>query len=115
MAKVVVPLLEFPLARFEGESNDHFLARVELDTENVVGNYSWAKHNACNQVLPNGGCLNRVFEKAGVAYGPHLQPGTEASTKATKKRKVDACVKSSGNKRRLPGRKEWKRHRKLLL
>jgi hypothetical protein len=36
--------------------------------------------------------LNQVFEKAGVAYGPHPKPGTEASTEATKKRKADACV-----------------------
>jgi hypothetical protein len=37
LLNVVASLSEFPLARFEGESNDHFLVRVELDTENVVG------------------------------------------------------------------------------
>jgi hypothetical protein len=34
-------LLEFLIARAEGESNDHFLARVELEVENVVRRYSW--------------------------------------------------------------------------
>jgi hypothetical protein len=96
VSKVVVPLPEFPLARFEGESNDCFLARVELDAENMVGSYGRAEHDACIQTLPNVGYLNRVFEKAGVAYGPRPQPGTEASTEVAKKRKVVACVKSSG-------------------
>jgi hypothetical protein len=34
--KVTLLLLEFPLAKLSGESNDHFLARVELDAENVL-------------------------------------------------------------------------------
>jgi hypothetical protein len=70
VSKVVVPLPEFPLGRFEGESNDHFLVRVELDAENVVGSYSCVEHDVCIQGLLNRGHLNRVFEKSGVAYGP---------------------------------------------
>jgi hypothetical protein len=96
MSKVVVLLPEFPLTRFEGQSNDYFLVRVELDAENVVGSYSRAEHDACIQALPNGGCLNRVFERAGVAYGPRMQPNTEASAEVVKKRKADACVMSLG-------------------
>jgi hypothetical protein len=72
------------------------LARVELGVENVVGSYSHAEHDVYFQALPNGGRLNQVFEKAGVACGPCPQPGSEASTEATKKRKTDACIKSSG-------------------
>jgi hypothetical protein len=105
VSKVVVPLPEFPLARFEGESNDCFLARVELDAENMVGSYGRAEHDACIQTLPNVGYLNRVFEKAGVAYGPRPQPGTEASTEVAKKRKVVACVKSSGKWTKVVGKK----------
>jgi hypothetical protein len=63
--KVIVPMPEFPLAKLQGEGNDHFLVRVELGAENVVGSYGRAEHDACIQALPNGGWLNRVFEKAG--------------------------------------------------
>jgi hypothetical protein len=37
VSKVTMPLLEFPLAKLQGESNDHFLVRVELGVENIVG------------------------------------------------------------------------------
>jgi hypothetical protein len=59
-------LPKFPLASFEGEGNDRFLARVELEAENVVGSYSHAEHDICIKALPKGGHLNWVFEKAGV-------------------------------------------------
>jgi hypothetical protein len=39
MSKVTLPLLEFALAKLQGESNDHFLVRVELGAKNVVGSY----------------------------------------------------------------------------
>jgi hypothetical protein len=85
VSNVTLPLPEFPLAKLQGESNDHFLARVELGMEIVVGSYGHAEHDACIKALPNGGRLNRVFKKAGVACGPHSEPGTEASMKAAKK------------------------------
>jgi hypothetical protein len=94
--KVILPLPEFPLARLSGESNDHLLARVELDAENMVGSYGRTEHDACIKALPNDGRLNQIFKKAGVACGPHPQPSTEASTEAVKKRKVDACVRTTG-------------------
>jgi hypothetical protein len=59
VSKVVVPLPELPLARFEGESNNHCLARVQLDMKNLVGSYGHAEHDACIQALPNRG--HRVF------------------------------------------------------
>jgi hypothetical protein len=39
LLKVVLPLPEFPFSKLHGESNDHFLVRVELGTENVVSRY----------------------------------------------------------------------------
>jgi hypothetical protein len=36
ISKITQPLPEFPLARFQGETNDHFLVRVEFGAENVV-------------------------------------------------------------------------------
>jgi hypothetical protein len=59
VSKIVVPLPEFPLARLEGESNDHFfLERVELEAQIVVGSYICEEHDACVQELPNGGRSN---------------------------------------------------------
>jgi hypothetical protein len=61
-SKVTLPLPEFPLTKFRGESDDHFRVRVELDVENVVGTYSRPEHDACVLALLNGGRLNRVFK-----------------------------------------------------
>jgi hypothetical protein len=61
MSKVTLPLPKLPSAKLDGETDDHFLAKVELGTENVLGSYSHAEHDACIQALPNGGWLNRVF------------------------------------------------------
>jgi hypothetical protein len=52
---------------------------VELKAENIVGSYSHMEHEACIKSLPNEGHLKWVFEVAGIAYGPQLQPGTKAS------------------------------------
>jgi hypothetical protein len=97
VSKVTLPLPEFSLAKLQGESNDHFLVRVELGMENAVGSYGRAE-NACIKALPNGGRLNQVFEKAGVAYGPRPKLGTEASMEAAKKRKPDVCVQPVGKR-----------------
>jgi hypothetical protein len=80
---VTLPLPEFPLAKFQGECNDHFQARVELGVENVVVSYCHVEHDACVLALPNGGRLKRVFEKVGMDSGPHLEPDTVASKEAT--------------------------------
>jgi hypothetical protein len=58
MSKVTVPLSEFHVAWPEGESDTHFLARVELEAKNVTGGYGWAEHDACMKSLLNGGHLN---------------------------------------------------------
>jgi hypothetical protein len=106
VSKMVVPLPGFPLTRFEGESNDCLLARVELEAKNVVGGYTRVEHDACIKVLQNRGHLNRVFERAGVSYAPRPPPGTDASVKAAKKRKVDACDRPTGKHTKVVGRKE---------
>jgi hypothetical protein len=58
ISKVVVPLPDLPFARVAGESNKCFLARVELEVENIVGGYSRVEHDACMKSLRNGGRLN---------------------------------------------------------
>jgi hypothetical protein len=73
-SKVTLPLPVFPVTKLQGESNDRFLARIELGTENAVGSYVRVEHDACIMVLSNGGRLNQVFEKAGVPYSPRLDP-----------------------------------------
>jgi hypothetical protein len=99
-------LPEFPLAKLRGESNDHFLARVKLGAENVVGSYIRTEHHACISLRPKGGRLNWVFKQAGVAYGPHLEPGSEASKEAAKKRNNDAGVGPVGKRMKVPGKKK---------
>jgi hypothetical protein len=112
MVTMLVP--EFPLAKLQGDNNDHFLARVELSAKNVVGSYSHVEHDVCVQALPNRGWLNRVFENAGVAYGPRPEPGSEASTEATKKKRLMLCP-TSGEVDEGCWDKKWLRHRWVLL
>jgi hypothetical protein len=66
--------IKFALIMSEDESEAQFLVKVELEAENVVGSYSGAEHDACIKSLPNGSCLNRVFEMAGIAYGRRPVP-----------------------------------------
>jgi hypothetical protein len=61
VSMVTMSLPVFPLAKLQVESDDHFLTRVELGAENVVDSYGRTEHDACVQVLPNTGRLNRVF------------------------------------------------------
>jgi hypothetical protein len=46
------------------------------------------------------------LEKADVAYGPHPEPGTEASTEATKKKKADAFVRPVRKRIKVTGKKK---------
>jgi hypothetical protein len=85
-------LAEFPLAKLQGESHDHLLARLELGAKNVMGSYGRMEHEACIQEVPNGGRLNQVFNKAGMVYGPRAEPSIEASTEATRKRKANTGI-----------------------
>jgi hypothetical protein len=52
-----------------------FLARVELEAEGIAGSYTKPEHDACLAHMHNGGRLNRVFELAGVTYGPRPMLG----------------------------------------
>jgi hypothetical protein len=89
VSKTTLPLLEFPFAGFPEETDDRFRARVELAVENVVGSYAGGEHDSCIAAVPNEGRLNQVFEQADMPYGPRLEPGSEASKEAVKKRKND--------------------------
>jgi hypothetical protein len=105
MLKVTVLLPEFCIASVEGESNDRFLVTVELEAENVVEGYSRAKHDADLKCLPSGGCLNPVFEKARIAYASRLQPSTDASAEAARKRKAEAYDKSAYKRAKVAAKK----------
>jgi hypothetical protein len=83
--KVVVPLLVFPVESVSVENTHHFLAKVEVDAERILGSYGPKEHEACIAVkLPNGGRLNRVFEQMGVAYALHPLPGIHVVATARK-------------------------------
>jgi hypothetical protein len=61
--------------------------RVELVAENAVASYIHREHDMCILTLSYRGRLNRVSEQASVLYGPRLDPGSETSKEAEKKRK----------------------------
>jgi hypothetical protein len=71
ISKVVLPLLEFPLAKLQGESNDHFLVRVELGVENVMDSYGRVEHDACIKALPNEGRLSRCWTQQELIASPN--------------------------------------------
>jgi hypothetical protein len=50
--------------------------------------------------------LNRGFEKVGIAYTSRPQPGTDARAEASRKRRADAYVKSSGKRGKVPAKKK---------
>jgi hypothetical protein len=79
---------------------------VDLEVENIVGSYGPREHDACVLSLPNGGHLNQVFEKASIAYSARSAPGTEASTEASKKRKVDDLGKNPGKRAKVATKKK---------
>jgi hypothetical protein len=106
VSKLTVPLPEFHEAKAEEESDAQFLAKVELEAENILGTYTCTEHDACIRSLPNGRRLSRVFEMAGVAYAPRPQPGTEASAKAGKRRKADAYGKTTRKRVKVAAKKK---------
>jgi hypothetical protein len=69
------------------------------------GGSNSTKNDAHVASVPNGGRLNRVFELVGVAYGPRLEPGTEAHVEASKQRKVDAYSKVANKCMKVPVKK----------
>jgi hypothetical protein len=93
LSKLVIPLPEFPIARHQEEMNDGLRAMVELAVTNIIDRYARKEHKLCAKMVPNRDRVNRVFEQAGVPYGPHLEPGSEACKEAIKKRKSDVGVK----------------------
>jgi hypothetical protein len=103
--KLAIPMPEFPVARRPEEMNDGFRVRVELAAVNVVGWYAYREHKVCVEAVPNEGRVNRVFEKAGIPYGPRLEPGFEACKEAMKKRKSDVGVGPSGKCTKVSGQK----------
>jgi hypothetical protein len=105
VSKINLPMPKFPIARLLGETNNRFRARVELAVENVVGSYAHWEHDVCITAVPNKGRLNRVFEQAGMPYGPQLEPGSEASKEAAIKWRTDASTKQVGKRVKVFGRK----------
>jgi hypothetical protein len=84
----------------------NFLARVELEAEEIVSSYTKAEHDTCVDHVCNGGRLSRIFEPVGVAYGPHAVLGTDEFTEAVRKRKLDATGKNPSNRSKEAGKKK---------
>jgi hypothetical protein len=69
------------------------------------GSVAHGEHDTCITAVPNEGRLNRVFKLAGVPYGPRLEPGSEASKNAARKRRNDAGAGPAGKCAKVSGRK----------
>jgi hypothetical protein len=67
VSRLKLSLLKFVAVRKDDKDDVQFLARVELDAEGVVGSYTRPEHGICVAGLLNEGCLNHLFELAGVA------------------------------------------------
>jgi hypothetical protein len=106
ISKHIIPLSEFLTAWSEEESETQFLAKADVEAENVVGCYGCAEHEACIKLLPNRGHQNRVIEMAWIVYGLRPQPGTKASLEASKKRKVDAYGRAAGKRAKVATKKK---------
>jgi hypothetical protein len=90
VSKVETPLPLFVVGRVSVEHTERVLAEVETKAEKVLGSFGPREHNALVLVnIPNGGCVNCVFEQMGVSYAPRPLP--EVSSKlALKKAKAGA-------------------------
>jgi hypothetical protein len=107
VSKLKVPLPKFiDIRKDDNEDDVQFLVRVELEAEGIVGSYTKPKHDACLAHMRNGGQLNRVFELAGVTYGPRPMPGTEEFIKAVRKRRFDATGKKPSKRPKAAGKKK---------
>jgi hypothetical protein len=96
--RLKLALPNFRVVHKDDKGDIQFLAMVEFEAQSVVGSYTRLEHDACMASLCNKGWLNRVFELAGVLYGPHPVHGTDAFTEASKKRKIDAAGKAPAGK-----------------
>jgi hypothetical protein len=75
VSKLHLPLPEFPIAMLPNETNDHFCVRVELVAVNIMGSYARGEHDVCIALVSNEGSVNRVFEQAGMPFGPPFGAG----------------------------------------
>jgi hypothetical protein len=90
VSKVETPLPLFVVGRVSVEHAERVLAEVKTKAEKVLGSFGPREHDALVLVnIPNGGCVNHVFEQMGVSYAPRPLP--EVSSKlALKKAKAGA-------------------------
>jgi hypothetical protein len=62
------------------EHADHFLVKVETETEKVLGSFRPREYDALRLVnIPNGGHLKHIFKKMGVSHSPRPDPGSVTS------------------------------------
>jgi hypothetical protein len=63
VSKVETPLLVFPVEPVSAKDMGHFLAKVEMDIERILGSFGTKEYDAIvTGKLLNGGHLNHVFE-----------------------------------------------------
>jgi hypothetical protein len=99
ISKVETPLPLFIVGTIAAEHANHFLAKVNMETKKVLGSFGPREYDALRVAnIPNGGCLNRIFEQIGISYFPHPQPGSVAAQLTNRKRKAEVAKKSVAKK-----------------
>jgi hypothetical protein len=64
VSKVWMPLPLFPIGVIPARDVSRVLAEVETEAERFLGSFGSKDYDALSSAkLPNGGCLNRVFEQ----------------------------------------------------
>jgi hypothetical protein len=71
LSKVIVPMPQIMTTIEQWESEAKFVERIENATNELVGQYDIAEHNAYQGL--RYGRLNRIFELAGILYPPFLR------------------------------------------
>jgi hypothetical protein len=72
VSKVVVPLPVFPVNQVAVESDSHFLVKIEMNFERIIGSYEPKEHEAFVLVkVANGSHLNFRSSKAFCCSRPH--------------------------------------------
>jgi hypothetical protein len=99
LSNVEMSIPVFPVEAISMEDANHFLAKIEMNAEMVLGSYGPREHDACAMAkLPNGVRLNQIFEQMRVPYAPRPLPGTKAFQAVMEKQKVDVSKKTATKK-----------------
>jgi hypothetical protein len=94
--KVPTPLSVFPMEVVSVDGASRILVEIETEAKRILGSFGPKEYDAMSMAkLPNGGCLNRIFEHMGLAYAPWLLP-QDRSLLGSEREMQSPSVKKTG-------------------